>query len=146
MGKSGFLKEMKRLDKKKVQGYNIHDVITETIINPHQVTYIHMGVKGIKSLSNAHEYFYAKYGRGAVIFVPLVDNMLRVGFVKSSDFREDQNVSLSLVEGYNLVSEIVASVDPRLSIPLEDEPGSFEVSLTILKQKEAYCTQKVINS
>ena len=32
MGKSGFLKEIKRLDKKKLHGFDIHEVLAKTII------------------------------------------------------------------------------------------------------------------
>ncbi len=115
MGKSRFLKEVKKLNKNKINGHNIHEVIAGTLINPQQVTGIPIGMKGIKSLMDANEYFYRKYGRGAVIFVPLNNDMFTVGFIKSDDFRETQSASLSLVKGYNPLSEIVASVDPSFS-------------------------------
>ncbi|MGK7954424.1 MAG: hypothetical protein AB4063_04050 [Crocosphaera sp.] len=143
MGKSRFLKEVKKLNKNKINGYNIHEVVAGTLINPQQVTGIPIGMKGIKSLMDANEYFYRKYGRGAVIFVPLNNDMFTVGFIKSDDFRETQSASLSLVKGYNPLSEIVASVDPSLSVSSVNEWGTFQVHLTVIKKTDPYCTQIV---
>ena len=143
MGKSRFLKEIKKLNKNEINGHNIHEVIAGTLINPQQVTSIPIGVKGIKSLTDANEYFYRKYGRGAVIFVPLYDDIFSIGFIKLDDFRKTQSTSLSLVKGYNPLYEIVASVDPRLSVSSVNEWGNFQVNLTIIKKTDAYCTQIV---
>ena len=143
MGKAKRLREIRKLNKQKNQELDLHRVVAKTKLYRHQITAIPDEVEGIQNFVDVGNYFYQRYGRGAVVIVPGLNGMFSPGYVVFSQFRETQSTSRSLVRSYSPKNELVISIDAHLSFSSVDEWGAFQASLKIREKTDSYCTRAI---